>query len=77
MAQHKEILKVYRDNYSVMETAKKEARNEGREEGRQEGRQEGQIEAKLKVAREMKKEGLSIDLIIKVTALPKEQIEKL
>jgi predicted transposase/invertase (TIGR01784 family) len=73
MREYEESLKVYRDNYSVMKTAKEEARKEGREEGRQ----EGQIEAKLKVAREMKKEGLSIDLITKVTALPKEQIEKL
>jgi predicted transposase/invertase (TIGR01784 family) len=73
MREYEKSLKVYRDNYSVMETA----RNEGREEGREEGRQEGQLEEKLKVAKEMKKEGLSIDLITKVTALPKEQIEKL
>lgn len=61
MKAYEESLKVYRDNYSVIETAK----NEGIQEG---------IE---KTARTMKKEGLSVVLISRVTGLPKEQIKKL
>jgi len=69
MKAYEESLKVYRDNYSVIETAKNE--------GRQEGRQEGKNETKVETAIAMKKEGLSTDLIYKITGLPKEQIEKL
>ena len=69
MKAYEESLKVYRDNYSMIETAKNE--------GRQEGRQEGKNETKVETAIAMKKEGLSTDLIYKITGLPKEQIEKL
>jgi predicted transposase/invertase (TIGR01784 family) len=65
MRTYEESLKVYWDNYSVIETAK----HEGRQEGRQEGREE--------VARELKKLGASIDMIRQSTGLTKEQIEKL
>jgi predicted transposase/invertase (TIGR01784 family) len=61
MKAYEESLKAYRDNYSIIETAK----NEGKEEG------------KLEIGKEMKKEGLSADLIARVTGLTKEQIEKL
>ena len=61
MKAYEESLKVYRDSYSVIETAK----------------QEGKDENKIETAIAMKKEGLSIDLINKITGLPKEQIEKL
>jgi predicted transposase/invertase (TIGR01784 family) len=61
MRTYEESLKVYRDNYSVIETAK----NEGRHEER------------IGLAREMKKEGLAVDQIARITGLTKEQIEKL
>jgi predicted transposase/invertase (TIGR01784 family) len=61
MRTYEESLKTYRDNYSVLETAKKE------------GRQEERIE----IAKELKKLGVSIELIKKSTGLAKEQIEKL
>jgi predicted transposase/invertase (TIGR01784 family) len=57
MEAYEESLKVYRDNYSVIETAKREG--------------------KIEVARELKKNGLSTDLIVKTTGLRKEDIEKL
>lgn len=57
MKAYEESLKVYRDNYSVIETAKREG--------------------KIEVARELKKNGVSIDVIEKSTGLTKEQIEKL
>ncbi|MGB3587319.1 MAG: Rpn family recombination-promoting nuclease/putative transposase [Tunicatimonas sp.] len=65
MKAYEESLKVYRDNYSVIETAKNE------------GKQEGKNENKVETAIAMKKEGLSTNLINKITGLPKEQIEKL
>jgi predicted transposase/invertase (TIGR01784 family) len=61
MRTYEESLKTYRDNYSVLETAKKEGRQEER----------------MEIAREMKKEGLSTEQIARITGLLKEQIEKL
>lgn len=65
MKAYEESLKTYRDNYSVIETAKRE--------GKQEGKSEGMID----VAREMKKDGHPVEMIAKYTKLSKEQIEKL
>jgi predicted transposase/invertase (TIGR01784 family) len=77
MRTYDESLKIYWDNYSVIETAKHEGREQGREQGRQEGREEGASEKALKIAKEMKKEGDSIEKIARITGLPKEQIENL
>jgi predicted transposase YdaD len=41
MDAYEESLKVYRDNYSILETAKREGRQEGIQEGKKEGIQEG------------------------------------
>ena len=57
MRTYEESLKGYRDNYSVLETAKNDTR--------------------IEIARELKKNGASIDLIAKSTGLSKDQIEKL
>ena len=69
MQAYEESLKVYRDNYSVMEYAKKEAKEEGREEGKE--------EARLQIAREMKRDGDSLEKIARITKLTKDQLEKL
>ncbi|MEK6481962.1 Rpn family recombination-promoting nuclease/putative transposase [Catalinimonas sp. 4WD22] len=61
MKAYEESLKVYRDNYSVIETGKKE----------------GAIEREIEIAKEMKKDNHPIELIIKYTGLTKAQIEKL
>ena len=61
MKAYEESLKIYRDNYSVIETAKKE----------------GATEREIEIARVLKKNGVTIDLIEKSTGLTKEQIEKL
>jgi predicted transposase/invertase (TIGR01784 family) len=65
MRTYEESLKVYRDNYSVIETAKNE------------GRQEGASQKAVEIAREMKKDGDSPEKIARVTGLSKEQIIKL
>lgn len=65
MRTYEESLKVYRDNYSVIETAKNE------------GRQEGASQKAVEIAREMKKDGDSLEKIARITGLSKEQIIKL
>jgi predicted transposase/invertase (TIGR01784 family) len=72
-----ESLKVYWDNYSVIETAKNEGRQAGREEGLQEGKEVGASKRAFHIAKEMKNEGLSMDQIVRFTGLSKEQIENL
>jgi len=56
---------------------KREARKEGLREGRVEGRVEGRDERAIETAIVMKKEGESMDKIIKYTQLSKEVIEQL
>jgi predicted transposase/invertase (TIGR01784 family) len=77
MRTYDESLKVYWDNYSVIETAKHEGREQGRQEGREEGREQGLQEGRIEIAREMKKEGDPIEKIARITGLSKEQIENL
>ncbi len=57
MKAYEESLKVYRDNYSVIETVRNDT--------------------KMEIAKELKKNGASVELIQKSTGLTKEQIEKL
>jgi predicted transposase/invertase (TIGR01784 family) len=61
MKAYEESLKTYRDNYSVIETAKREGKQEGKSE----------------VAKAMKMYGDPVDKISAVTGLTKEEIEKL
>lgn len=46
-------------------------------QGKKEGKKEGEKEGKKYVAKKMKEEGISIDIIIKCTKLTKKQVEKL
>lgn len=81
MKAYDESLKVLRDNYSIIETAKEEGREEGRKEGRKEGREEGRekgrLERDIEIAKEMKKEGLPIAQISRFSGLSEQEIEKL
>jgi hypothetical protein len=49
----------------------------GRKEGRKEGKKEGKFEEKRSTSISMLKEGLSIELIARVTGLDKEEIENI
>jgi predicted transposase/invertase (TIGR01784 family) len=62
---------------SWREKGRKEGREKGREEGRKEGRKEGELKAKKETALEMLKEGLSVELIAKITKLDFKEIEEL
>lgn len=61
----------------VLDTARKEGLAEGRAEGLVKGRAEGRAEGILFTARNMKNEGVPLDIVAKVTGLSKEEIEKL
>jgi predicted transposase/invertase (TIGR01784 family) len=58
---------------SVIDTAF----DEGKLEGLIEGKLEGRFEGKVDVARSLKENGLSVDIIMKTTGLTKDEIERL
>ncbi|MDR3001424.1 MAG: hypothetical protein LBU89_09190, partial [Fibromonadaceae bacterium] len=74
-----------RSEKSTIYTAKLEGKAEGHAEGKAEGKLEGRAEGKLEgkaegilqVAKKMKAEGVSVDIILKVTGLSNEDIAKL
>ena len=66
---YEESLKNFRDWYSALKTAEKKGRTEGRAEGIQEGI--------IKTAQNMKKEGMSVSMIAKMTGLSEEEINNL
>jgi predicted transposase/invertase (TIGR01784 family) len=61
---------------TVMTTAER-LRKEGKKEGQKEGWERGQKEARLEDARRMLEEGLDVNLIIKITGLSRDEVEKL
>ncbi len=72
------------DNYSIMETAKREGLEMGKEEGLKEGLREGLREGlargkeeKLAIVLKLKKRGLSTEDISSITGLSIKEIEKL
>ncbi len=65
MRTYDESLKIYWDNYSVIETAKHE------------GMEIGAFQKSIQIAREMKKEGEPLERIAKFTGLTTEEIQNL
>ena len=66
-------LRKYRDTLCVLESAEQRGLKKGRAEGLAEGRAEGRIE----IARNMKADGMSIELIQKYSGLSPEEIANL
>jgi predicted transposase/invertase (TIGR01784 family) len=85
ISEYEGSLKIYRDLYSVMETAKMEGEIKGkmegeikgRVEGKIEGRIEGKIEEKNETAIRLFKKGMPIEAISDATELSQEQIKQL
>lgn len=50
---------------------------QGKEEGKVEGKVEGEEKKQFEIARNMKQEGLSLELIAKLTGLTEDQLQKL
>lgn len=61
----------------IREKAMTEGYEKGREKGEKEGRAEGRAEERLEVARKLKMNGVSMELIIQVTGLSAEEINML
>lgn len=74
-------LRHYRDTISVLQGAidkgKALGQTEGFAKGQAEGRAEGRAEGVSNVAKKMKENGISSDIITKMTGLSTEEIEKL
>ena len=68
-----EALRKYRDTLCVLESAEQRGLKRGLAKGREEGRAEERIE----IARNMKADGMSIELIQKYSGLSPEKIAKL
>ena len=67
---------IYEEN-TANKRAKREGIEEGIKKGIKEGIKEGQKKNKIETAKKMKNENLPVELIIKITELTKEEIEKL
>jgi predicted transposase/invertase (TIGR01784 family) len=82
---YQQSLKIKRDNYSALESAElrgeqrgqKQGIEIGQKQGEQRGIEIGAEQEKREMARELKKEGLSIDLIARTTKLSVEEIQTL
>ena len=61
----------------VIMSVKEQIEKKAREEGRQEGRQEGERVKAIDTAKEMKSDGVSIEIISKYTGLSEKEIEEL
>ena len=68
-----EALRKYRDTLCVLESAEQRGLKKGRAEGLAKGRAEGRLE----IARNMKENGLSVDLIAACSGLSPEEIAQL
>src|SRR5574344_443451 len=76
-AAYEESEKHYRDYVNTISYAEEKGIERGIEQGRAEGKAEGKTEEKLAVAKAMKEERISIDVIAKCTGLSIKEIEKM
>ena len=70
-------MKRLEDEVDMEELGYKIGLEEGLDIGRKEGREEGEHNKALQIATDMKKEGMDMALIVKMTKLSLEEIEKL
>ncbi|WP_229099084.1 Rpn family recombination-promoting nuclease/putative transposase [Bacteroides finegoldii] len=75
---HLDNIVILRDNiFTERAEGRAEGRLEGRAEGRLEGRAEGERNKQIEIARNLKKAGVSIDVISQSSGLTVDEIEKL
>ncbi|MCL6575691.1 Rpn family recombination-promoting nuclease/putative transposase [Kyrpidia sp.] len=82
LSQDEETRRLYEERMKGLQTymadiegARREGREEGREEGRKEGREEGHREARREIARAMLEAGDNVEKVVRLTKLPREQVE--
>ncbi len=73
----KKFVPLYKEQERIRKEALKIGKLEGLREGKKLGMEKGEKKKALAMAKESLKEGLSIELISKLTGLSKEEIEKL
>ena len=69
--------KYEKDMNSAIHYGKEEGMKKGLQEGLQKGLQEGKTSEKKDIAKKMLEIGMDVEQIMKITDLPKEEIEKL
>ncbi len=69
----KEVDKIMKENEEIKE-AKEEGRAEGKVEGKKEGLKEGEKKAKLEDAKKMLEEEITLEQVMRITGLTKEEI---
>ena len=74
LVEYEDSLKNYRDWYSVMETALNKGLAAGLAEGLAEGKAKGEKENQMKIARNMKADGVALEMIAKYTSLSVDEI---
>ena len=74
---YEESLRIYRDNYAADEYSFNRGKAEGLAEGLKEGLKEGQAAERTMIARNLKENGVDIQVIIHCTGLTQEQIDQL
>jgi len=74
---YEDSLKYYRDIKNVVDTSREEGVAEGIEQGLEQGLEQGIEQGIERTAKEMKKDGVSIEKIMQYTGLSKDEINKL
>lgn len=69
--------KALKDYVTNMEGAREDGEKIGRKQGQKEGQKEGRKQEKIEIAKKMLKEKMPKDVILKITELNEEEIEKL
>lgn len=76
-SKYDESLRILRDNLAVYESAISEGMEKGMEKGLKKGLQQGREEERMSNARAMKREGISSEMISRITGLPLQEVEQL
>lgn len=80
LREYEDSVKAYRDIVNAVDTARIEGREEGREEGLKEGLEKGlkkgERKKQLEIARQMKSDGIPMDIILKYTGLSEKDMEE-
>lgn len=80
LREYEDSVKAYRDIVNAVDTARMEGREEGLKEGLEEGLEKGvkkgERKKQLEIARQMKSDGMPMDIILKYTGLSEKDMEE-
>ena len=80
--EHERYLAELREKYildqkNIEATGYDKGLKQGKEEGIKKGREEGKEESKKEIAKEMIKEKITLEVISKITKIPKEELQEI